>query len=262
MKVKNISGNTLTFKAGVRTYVLNNSGETTTDDTLEAFNDAYGLYEKGLLEITEGLPALGFLGSPAREGYADLNLNSTLADADTLTIAGVVFEFDTVASNSVSGTNIRVVLVDPADAPATAANLKAAINGNAHLASLGLVAEDILPIGSTNAKLILKAKGSTDIDDVTITQVGDGVDIVKVSAESSKVHRTSVVEHTATGTTALIYTGLVEVQSASVGVKTAAGASKAYDGTITYGGGFVYLDASGDADIASTDVVTVVAYGK
>lgn len=262
MKVKNISGATLTFKAGKRTYNAANNATVTIDDTTEALNDAISNVEAGRLELVTPPAIASYAGTPSRYGYADLNLNSTLADADTLTIAGVVFEFDTAASNSITAGRTRVLLdAGPAHAT-TAAALKTAINANSTLAALGLVADDIVSIAANNAKLILKATGDTAIADVTITQSGDGVDITKVNATDAIGYRTSVTRTVAAATTALVNTGLESVHGIVVTVTTSAGVSKKYDGVARIGGGFVYLDASGDVDIASTDIINVLAFGK
>lgn len=262
MKVKNISGATLTFKAGKRTYTVANNVTTTIDDTLDALNDAISNVEAGRLELVTPPAVASYAGTPARYGYADLNLNSTLADADTLTIAGVVFEFDTAASASITSGNTRVLLDAGPVHATTAAALKTAINANSTLAALGLVADDIITLSTTNAKVILKATGTTLIADVTITQVGDGVDITKVNASDGLGYRTSVTKVTASATTALVNTGLESIHGFIVTLTTAAGASKLYNGLATIGGGFIYLDASGTVDIASTDIVNVVAFGK
>ena len=150
----------------------------------------------------------------------------------------------------------------------TAAGLKAAINANSTVAALGLVCTEIINLGVDDQRLILEARGSTAIADITISQSGDGINITKVNAADGAGFRQSVVKHTATATTALINTGLDSVDNVVVTVRTAAGAAKAYDGAVTISdtatgrGGYIFLDASGDTDIASTDVITVVAYGK
>ncbi len=262
MKVKNISGATLTFKAGKRTYTIGNNVTTTIDDTLDALNDAIENVEAGRLELVTVPAVASYAGTPARYGYADINLNSTLADGDILTIAGVVFEFDTAASNSITAGRTRVLLdAGPAHAT-TAAALKTAINADTTLIALGLVADEIISIAANNAKLILKATGSTVIGDITISQTGDGVDITKVDASEGIGYRTSVTKVTATAVTALVNTGLETVHGVIVTVTTSAGVSKAYNGVARISGGFVHLDDSGTVDIASTDIVNVVAYGK
>lgn len=262
MKVKNISGATLTFKAGKRTYTIGNNVTTTVDDTLDALNDAIAHVEAGRLELVTVPAVASYAGTPARYGYADINLNSTLADADTLTIGGVVFEFDTAASNSITAGRTRVLLdAGPAHAT-TAAALKTAINANATLSALGLVADEIISIAANNAKLILKATGTTLIADIAITQSGDGVDITKVNASEGVGYRTSVTKVVASAVTALVNTGLETVHGVIVTVTTSAGVSKAYNGVARISGSFVYLDDSSTVDIASTDIVNVVAYGK
>jgi ketosteroid isomerase-like protein len=264
MKVKNISGSSLTFGAGKRSHTIANNASVTVGDDGDTLNDVMVHVEAGRLELVGAPPLAHFSGTPSRYGYADLNLNSTLADTDYVTIAGVTFEFDTAASGSITSGRTRVLLSDTSpmdDAETTAAAFKAAINANTTLATLGLVADDVIVISSTNAKVILKATGSTAIADVTITQSGNGVDITKVNASEAVGFRTSVVSATAAASTLLVNTGLESITGFTASVITA-GVAKAYDGVATVGGGFIYFNAAGDTDLASGDVVVVTAHGK
>lgn len=261
MKIKNVSGATLTFKTGNRSHVLASNAITAVDETTDSLADVVREVEAGNLELV-GSPAVAqFAGTPARHGYVAVDLN-TVADTNTLTVGGVVFEFD--SNSTVTGTNTAVDIGTGSPSHATIADrLKTAINANATLAALGLVADDIVTVSSTNAKLILKATGATAIGDITISKSGSPITLATaVAAAESVGYRAVVVKATAAGTTLLLSTGLDTVYDAVILVRTAAGVRKAYDGAVTIGNGFLYLDASGSTDIASTDVVTAYVVGK
>lgn len=261
MKIKNVSGATLTFKAGKRTYSLENNATTVVDETTDALADVIREVEGGNLELV-GVPALAhYSGTPARHGYVSVDLN-TVVDGNSITIAGEVFEFDSDAT--VTGDNTAVDISTGSPSHATiAARLKTAVNANSVLSAIGLVADDIITLSSTNAKLILKATGSTAIGDITISKSGSPVTLASaVAAADAAGYRAVVVKATATGTTLLLSTGLDQVYDAFVIVRTAAGARKAYDGAVTIGNGFLYFDASGSTDLANTDVVTAFVVGK
>ena len=261
MKIKNVSGATLTFKVGNRSYVLASNATTAVSETTDSLEDVIREVEAGNLELV-GAPAISqFAGTPACPGYVSVDLN-TVVDENTLTVGGVVFEFDD--DSTVTGTNTAVDIATGTPSHATIADrLKTAINANATLSALGLVADDIITVSSTNAKLILKATGTTVIGDITISKSGAPITLATAVAAAEAVgYRAVVVKATSAGTTMLISTGLDTVYDAVILVRTSAGVRKAYDGAVTIGNGFLYLDASGSTDIASTDVVTAYVVGK
>lgn len=261
MKVKNISGGTLTFQAGNYSHTLDNNTTVTLEDTDKALNDVITHVQKGRLEIVTLPPSSQYVGTPATKGYAIIQLESDLVDTDTLTIGSVTFEIDE-AADGVVGSNIAVTAADATDNAVTAAGLKAAINANATLDALGLKVNDIIDLGVDDQRLILEAEGDTLIGDVTISQTGDGIAITKVNAAVSAGFRESVIKVTAGAATAIVNTGLEECYDATVLVRTAAGVRKAYDGAVTIGGKFIYISDSGSTDIADTDELIIHAYGK
>lgn len=261
MKIKNVSGATLTFKVGKRSYSLASNATTSVDETTDALSDVIREVEAGNLELV-GAPAIAhYSGTPARDGYVSVDLN-TVVDTNTITIAGEVFEMDD--DDTVTGDNTSVDISTGSPSHATiAARLKTAVNANSVLSALGLVADDVITLSSTNAKLILKATGTTVIGDITITKSGAPITLATaVAAADGAGYRAVVVKATSAGTTLLLSTGLEEVYDAVVLVRTAAGVRKAYDGAVTIGNGFLYFDASGSTDLANTDVVTAYVVGK
>jgi hypothetical protein len=261
MKIKNVSGATLTFKVGKRTHSLASNATTTVDETADALSDVIREVEGGNLELV-GVPAIAhYAGTPARAGYVAVDLN-TVVDTNSITIAGEVFEMDD--NDTVTGDNTAVDISTGSPTHATiASRLKTAINANSVLSAIGLVADDIITLSSTNAKLILKATGATAIGDITITKSGSPITLATaVAAADGAGYRAVVVKATSAGTTLLLSTGLEEIYDAFVVVRTAAGARKAYDGAVTIGNGFLFFDASGSTDLANTDVVTAFVVGK
>lgn len=262
MKVKNISGAALTFKAGRRTHTKANNGITTVEEDYATLSDVITQVEAKRLEIVTPPAIAAYGGSPARAGFIELNLNSTLADADYVVVEGVTFEFDTAVSNSITAGRTRVLLDATAHAT-TAGALKTAINADTTLSALGIVADEIITVASDNAKLLIRATGSTALADVTITQSGDGVDIrTAVVAVDPVALRTSTVVVTATSATVMVDTGLESITGTHITVRTAAGVIKAYNGTVLYAGGVIFLNDVNTVDIASTDIVTITAFGK
>lgn len=260
MKVKNISGHTLSFQAGTRNYVTSNNAVAILDDNSETLNDVIEHVRKGRLEIVTLPPVAQYSGTPQLYGYAEIALGSGLADEDTLTIAGVTFEIDE-AADGVEGANIAVTAADATANGVTADGLKAAINANTTLSKLGLVVDDVIKISNDDARIIIKAKGAMSIADADISKTG-GFTITETDSADSVGYRTATVKVVATSATPLINTGLDSIFATFVSVRTAAGAVKAYDGTVTIGGGFVHLGSDGDVDIAATDVIVLQAVGK
>lgn len=265
MKVKNISGGRLTFKVGKRTHTIDSAATQTVDDSIETINDVIDHVHKGRLEIVGPPPVAQYGGTPERYGYAALNLQADLVNADTVTIAGATFEFDADAAGSptVTGTNIPVLLsanwTDMANA------LKTAINANATLSALGLVADDVLTAAADSSYVILKAKGDLAIADVTITQAGDGIGITKVNAQEGAGHRIAHVVHVQPdATSALIDTGLESIVDFWYQIRlTKGGALHTYNGVPVIGGGFIYFPADADpAALAENNVITITAIGK
>lgn len=78
------------------------------------------------------------------------------------------------------------------------------------------------------------------------------------SAESKFSAVSRVME---TGETTPVFLFNFDVNEAIVQVRAANGTPKAYDGAVSISGRVVSMDASGDVDIAATDVVSVIAVG-
>jgi hypothetical protein len=260
MKVKNISGGTLTFNAGNRTYSIANSATQTVDDTMECLNDVIALAKKGCLELVSPPPSAHYSGSPAAYGYADVDLATGLVDTYTFIAGGQVFEFD--GDNSLEdATATRVVW--SATMATSAANLKAAINNNSVLSDMGLVADDIVTISGGKAKLIVKATGDTPIDEFDLDQTGVGITITEVAASDGSGYRTSTKVITAAGSTLLVDTGLQTIHDALILVRDSSGDRRAWAGTAIIGGGFLYLSGGSQATaMTNGDVVSIVAIGK
>jgi len=265
MTIKNITGATYTFKIGKRSFVLADQATTVADEDTVAIQDAVREANAGNIQIiTEpSIVQLAqyFAGTPAREGYVAVDLN-TVVDGNTITIAGEVFEFDSNSTVSGSNTPIDIATGSPSHA-VIAARLQTAVNADTVLQGIGLVAGEILTITSTNAKLILKATNPNHlIGSITISKSGSPITLATaVAASASVAYKQSISNTTAAGTTMLINTGLTTITTYVISVVSSAGVVKNYDGTVVASGGFLYLNAAGAVDLASGDVVTVIAQG-
>lgn len=265
MTIKNISGATFTFKVGKRSFVLADQATAIVAEDTVSIEDVVREANAGNIQImTEpSIVQLAqyFGGTPARYGYREVDLN-TVADTNTLTIAGKVFEFD--ADSTVTGSNTAIDIATGTPSQTTiATRLKTAINADTDLIALGLVAGEILTITSTNAKLILKATDADNlIGSITISKSGSPITLATaVAASDSIAYKQTVSNTTAAGSTLLISTGLTTITSYVISVVTSGGVVKNYDGAAVVGGGFIYLNAVGSTDLASGDVVTVIAQG-
>lgn len=258
MKVKNVSGSTLTVAVGRRTYTIANNGIQEVDESTEAYKSVSQEITKGNLQIAElPAPAL-FTGKPSVRGYAAIQLN-TVINTDVVTVGSTTFEFEAVSPDGVTAGNTAVSI--GANTQAAAANLKTAINANASLAAAGIVADDVVNVSTSRAYVIVKATGSTAIADVTVSSPDSTITITKVNAADATGLQQVAMQHTCTAAEQLVTVGLNSITDYTFWVRTAAGAIKAYDGTVIKGDGFLFFDDDGATDLAATDTIFILAFG-
>lgn len=181
-------------------------------------------------------------------------------DAGKLTIGTQVFEIE--VSGGVTGDNTPVAV--GASAGACAANLKTAINANSVLAALGIVATDVVAVSTSQAFTVVEVPAAVDISALTASVSGGNstMTVTKVTGATPSAYVALLQSFAVTGTSQLLVTGFVSIAEFLLQVRTAAGIIKRYNGVITKSGGSLFLDASGDTDLASTDTIVLFALGN
>lgn len=259
MKITNITSQEQYFAGGANTPTsgrgirLAASASGSLDDHPETLTKALGYASQGLVALAKG-PVGSTIAQPVDVPANQVVKFSSVLTATDITVGGVVFELR--SSGTAASPKITVAL--GANDAAAAANLKAAINANAALVAAGYKATDIISVGATDQRLVIvnTAGGS-----VAVTVNGTTMTAQSYAAQVQGANRFSLVSVAATTTSVAVVTGLTTIDVALVQVVTAAGAIKPFDGVLQIVGGTVVLTGGTSAIIASTDVVTVFAYG-
>jgi hypothetical protein len=172
---------------------------------------------------------------------------------DTINVGGVAFTFKAGSGQTTADVGIG------ANSTAAATNLKAAINANTTLAALGVVARDVITVGSGDAKLTIETPGSTA---VTVGNATSRVDPIGAAASPAVTTGTLKVA-VATITAAQVERPVVFPSTVShviAQVRTSAGAIKAVDSNIYVSGRSVFIDDQGTTDLGATDTITLIAF--
>lgn len=191
-----------------------------------------------------------------------LRLASDVANAETFTINGTVFEIDTAADpGSVSGTNIRVNCSGGATPAAASTAIVTAVNS----VNCGMRAKKI----SDNEVLFFAAAGDATPYACTETLAGTNNAFAAATAFGGRPEQTDLPSPilisrvpTATEITLqtmhfpLTFTPTIVLPQ----VRTSAGAIKAWDGAVTITDQFVTVGSGGSTDIASGDVITLAVW--
>lgn len=199
-----------------------------------------------------GLPASGFIYVPAN-----------VADAETVTIGSVVFEFDRAANGVTAG---RIAVTGHADdTPANATDaLILAINART---DLGLTAVDI----SANVIMLVRSSVGTNATALAETMGGSGnvvsaATLLNGAAATNKrvvaVARVPTANEVAAGMI-LLPTGFTPTNVLVQVRTTSTGAFVAWDGKWLITGGanpYVKVDNAGSVDWAATDTVHITAF--
>ena len=190
-----------------------------------------------------------------------LRLASNVADGETVTIGGEVYEIDTAAApGAITAGNIRVDCNAGVTPTIASAALVAAINANTRL---GLTAVAI----SVNEVLVFTNNDNAPIG-VACSETLAGANNAWAAGafyggEASGVRglraaqRAPNAQEVALGNMHFVFP--FTVVAALVQVRNSTGASKAWDGVTTVSGARVTLDNAGATDWAATDTVVVLA---
>lgn len=279
MIIKNVSGEAryFGFGRGTRGRSMANNGTSTVPD-----NDPFiaGLVQnyvnQGVLQIVEGPAEVALSASITTPAFAYIEANGAVADADTVVIAGVTYEFANDPGAAVLGeynsglSNAAFKWAGDGAAAATAiATLRTAINHNS--ATSGLVADAaveydtgkyLLPIRRADGSPSASGAFVIDATGANLAKSGGGLTAgITGAAAKTVIKKHTVVVGDVNNAAILIPTGLTSIITASVQVVAATGIVKAWNGATLISGGNIVLNNVGVTDWAATDVVTVTATG-
>lgn len=279
MIIKNVSGETryFGFGRGTRGRSMANNGTSTVPD-----NDPYiaGLVQhyvaQGQLQIVEGPAEATLSASINTPAFAYIEANGAVADADTVVIAGVTYEFANDPGAAVLGeynsglSNAAFKWAGDGAAAVTAiATLRTAINHNS--ATSGLVADAavqydtgkyLLPIRRADGSPSAAGSFVIDATGANLAKSSGGL-IAGITGAALKtvIKKHTVVAGDVTNAAILVATGLTSITTVQVQVVAATGIEKAWNGAALVSGGNIILNNVGTVDWADTDVVTVTATG-
>jgi hypothetical protein len=283
MIIKNISGEAkyFGFSNGVRGRTMaNNATSEVPDDNVAVFAQVQDYVARGWIQVTQGPSQASFESTLTTPAFAYIEVNGAAADNDTVTVAGIVFEFENDPGAAVLGaynanlTGLDYKWAGDGAAAATAvATLRTAVN--AHSATTGLVA--LAPIEYISGKYVMpltrvdglpSAAGSftMDVSGNNLAKSGGGLTAGVTGASLLKVVKThTVVAGDVNNAVIVVPTGLTTISAVTVHVVTSAGVVKAWDGATLIrsgtGASYVVLNNKGDVDYAADDVVTVAVLG-
>lgn len=280
MIIKNVSGETRyfgSFGPGVRGRVMANNATSTVPDNNPVVAAAVQAYvNAGILQVTSGPSDAAISASITTPAFAYVCANGAVADADTVTVAGVVYEFANDPGSAVLGaynsglSNAAYKWAGDGAAAATAiATLRTAINYNT--ATSGLVADAAIQYISGKYVLpIRRADGSAAVGSFAIAKSGTNLTVsgatltagVTGAAVKNFSQQYAATATDVTNAVILIPTGLTSIATVRVSWRTAAGVAIAWDGALTVSGGNVTLNNVGSVDFAATDIATITVTGN
>jgi hypothetical protein len=266
MQVKNISGVQRTLGFGKRTYVLANNETVTLEEDARVIKHVSNYLAKGFIQVVRGTEASEIGDDAAAPDHLLIRVAAVGNDADTITITPTnvtpqIFEMDAVPTASIEGATAVDI---GANAGVTADNLKASINGNTILASLGIVADEVVDNGTAEAWVLVKFMGTATLNTVAVAASAPArIAITKVAgAAFETVSQQTIFVPAVGGTTLVLPTKLGTILNHTVVALTSANAALAYDGTVTAFGGVLFFDDDGDVDLTSTSKLIVTVQGK
>jgi hypothetical protein len=200
------------------------------------------------LAILSALIAAG-----ATHGQNILTFAANVADGETFTIGTDVFEFtaDNTPTAGRRAVDVSGGLTNSTVPTAAAAAINAGTAYSAVVVGTNVVVFHDLPGVSVACSETMAGSGNAW---AAAALYGHATAGLSIPVQQSRA--VSAAEVTA-GIFALAFNGAV--QAATVQVRTAAGALKAFDGVTRINGRVVSIDLSGSTDLAATDVVTITA---
>ena len=185
-----------------------------------------------------------------------LRLASNVADAETITIGGVVFEFDNNATYTAGRIPIPVTTLTPT---AVMPLLVSAINANTPYLALAISVNELLLVGKDESAPIgavpcteTMAGANNAWSAATMNAGAAGGAVAMQLQQRAAVAQDVSLDH-------LLFYFPFTVAAVQVQVRTAGGALKTWNGNVTFNGNVVTVDNSSTTDWAATDVIAVLA---
>lgn len=195
----------------------------------------------------------GLIAAGATHGQNLLTIAADVAEGETFTIGGDVFEFRT--DDTPTGTN---KLVDVSGGLTSATALPAAAAAITLTGCTAIVVgANVVVIDDTPGRSLACSETMAGSGNVWAAAATYGHAVADLGAVLVQQARAATAAEGTAGLMAFGFNGAV--QSAAVSVRTAAGVALRYDGKLVISGRIVTLDASGTTDLAATDVVTITA---
>src|ERR1041385_679979 len=190
-----------------------------------------------------------------------LRVASNVADGETITIGGEIYEIDTAAApGAVTAGNIRVDCNAGVTPTIASASIVAAISANTRLGLTAVaisVSEILVFTNNDNAPIGLPcAETLAGANNAWATAAFYGGEASGLRGQRA-AQRAPNAQEVAIGNMHFVFP--FTVAAALVQVRTSTGAAKVWDGLLTTSGGRVTLDNSGATDWAATDTVVVLA---
>lgn len=192
-----------------------------------------------------------------------------VVDGELITIGNKVFEFD--SDSSVTGSNVAVDISGTPTAQAVRATLIAAINANKPSIPVTAVVGHTEP--ANTGVIIVEADAEGDAGNLVFTTTMatgtpasaiDGTGLLQGGENGASQkewrHTRTVEAEDVTAAGMQFDTGLSSPRFAEAHVRTAAGATIAWDGLLTIDGREVRMDNSGAVDFAAGNVIVLICW--
>lgn len=190
-----------------------------------------------------------------------LRLAANVADAETLTIGGQVYEIDTAAESTITAGRVRVNCNAGVTPTIASAAIVTAINNNAN--------SDVVAVAISVNEILIWTKPGRNVPlacTETLAGANNAWSAATMYASASNVDNRAVCLGARVPTATEVAIGNMHFRynfaplSAIVAVRvTSTGVVKAWDGAVVISGNRITLDNAGSVDWAATDTVTVLA---
>ena len=273
MIVKNTTNESryYTFGKQVRGFTLKAGAQRFIPDSEIALNAATAYAEQGILAIIGG-PNVTTVYTPAAvPASASVEFSGNAANGNTVTIDGIVFTFRTADDGDPRTVELK------GSAAATAQEFLDVVNAYKGTIALNVFGEsEPFVVGSDTLALLYSKRPGTLGNGALDTEAGTGHTVEAVGdnlamsgafsgGTNSTSSRIVTYETTVDGTPATLQvaTGLRDVRSLFLNVRTSAGVPKTLDSEITIHGGTILItDDNGSSALANNDVVNILAIGE
>jgi len=185
-----------------------------------------------------------------------LRLASNVADGETITIGGVVFEFDSNSSYTAGRIPIVVGTLTPT---AVMPLIVSAVNANTPYLAIKISDNEMLLVGKDESSPIgavpcteTMAGANNAWSAATMNTGAAGGTVAMQLQQRAAVAQDVSLDH-------ILFYFPFTVAAVMVQIRTSTGALKTWTGNVTVNGNVVTVDNSNTTDFAATDVIAVLA---